>query len=718
MNRILVLLGMFVAALCVILWLLLLISTTSDTARLTGYYPLLLILNAGVALFLLGLVLWQLRALRVEYHARKFGARLKFRLMWMFGTVAVIPGLLVYGVSIQFVTRSIDSWFDVRVEEGLSSGIYLGHYVLEQKLARLEQLAKTTLQSAIPKAGHTSEMLLQKLPMIRKSSEADYAAVYDKHGRRLALESDGGVKSLTGLNAPTSALRLTALRQGLASTISGEALELQVLLSVGVQAGEKLLLLLGQRTSPEVTQHANRLQGGYQDYQELLLTRESLAQIYGLTLTLSMLLALFTAFALALEMARRLTTPLFFLEEGTKAVSQGDFSPRKALKTSDELGTITQSFVRMTEQLDETQRESTQHREDLEAARAYLESILANLSAGVLVFDQDMHLQVMNPGASNILDCPQDKLMQQPIDRWSECSGLEAKFGETILHQFLTKQSEWDEQLELNSTDGRELCLLLRGSYLPQAQGGYIVVFDDISSLLSAQRSAAWGEVARRLAHEIKNPLTPIQLSAERLRYKLVDQLNKEAASTLERCTQTIIKQVDAMKDMVNNFRDYARVPPAQLSAQDLNKLVLEVLTLYESSDIPVKTRLEPNLPLVLGDEFQLSQVIHNLVNNACDALHHTSQNPCVELSSRRIDGNRQGVHLLIEDNGPGFQGDTLRHAFEPYVTTKHRGTGLGLAIVKKIIEEHHGSIEISNRQDTRGARVSIFLVAAKEQGA
>jgi len=392
-------------------------------------------------------------------------------------------------------------------------------------------------------------------------------------------------------------------------------------------------------------------------------------------------------------------------------VAQGDFSPRQAIYSGDELGVLTQSFNRMTRQLDEARRETERHRAELESARGYLESILANLSTGVLVFDRRFVLRTVNEGALTILNDDFDGLVSAAVEVWPRQQVL----GSFIREQFAaTGEPEWQAQLELERPNGMPQVLLLRGSRLPEASGGGdVVVFDDVTRLIAAQRSAAWGEVARRLAHEIKNPLTPIQLSAERLQLKLADKLANGDADMLARSTQTIINQVQAMKRMVDDFRDYARLPAPEVAPLDLNGLIREVLGLYEGSSAIIEADLADDLGSVLGDATQLRQIIHNLLRNAEDALEGRERGRII----LRTEHGVRHAHLSIADNGPGFPVELLPRIFEPYVTTKARGTGLGLPIVRKIVDEHQGSIEISNAPEG-GARIDIRLPLVKEEEA
>ena len=686
--------------------LFLLASASANTALFASHYPWLLGLNAVVALSLLALIGWQLHALWREHRAQVFGSRLKLRLMLMFGLMAVLPGVLIYAVSVQFVTKSIETWFDVRVEKALEAGLNLGRSALD---SLLEDLAAKAQAMALELGEHSEAQRRLDLNRLREQNGVQSAALFSNSGELLATAS-GELTSL--LPAQPTAEQLQRARKDRRYAViesSGEHdLSLRVLVAV-MPAGlgvETRILQLIDPVPGSLALNADSVQTVYADYQELSLGREGLTRIYAMTLTLTVLLALFTAIALAFVLARRLSAPLSILAEGTQAVAAGDYTPRQAVYSRDELGVLTRSFKQMTSQLDEARRDNERHRGELEAARTYLESILANLSAGVLVFDRRFVLRTVNEGALTILADDFAGLLGQPTDLWPRQQVL----GQVIQRAFADLNSgEWQEQIELEHSGGLPQILLLRGTELPaESHGGYVVVFDDVTRLIAAQRSAAWGEVARRLAHEIKNPLTPIQLSAERLQMKLADHLSDRDAQILARSTQTIITQVQAMKRMVNDFSDYARLPPPELVALDLNALIAEVLGLYENSRAQIKAKLASKLPAVWGDATQLRQIIHNLLRNAEDAQEAVDA-PCITLTTRRADSMAE---LVVSDRGPGFPAEILSRVFETYVTTKTRGTGLGLAIVKKIVDEHHGRITINNRQPT-GAEVSITLPLA-----
>ena len=690
--------------------LFLLATASADTARFAEQYALLLVLNGAVVLMLTALIIYQLMTLRRKLRAGVFGSKLTLRLVLMFALMSVLPGALIYGMSVQFLARSIESWFQVPVDRALEGGITLGRGVLDSMLKDLAQKADAM---ALELSTRPTSEHLAVLNTLRERTGVEEAALVNDRGKILAFSGNERVGLMPRLPGG-STLRQAQLKRAYNAieSIPDRGLYLRALVAVPVlpiTEGPRLLQLL-QPVPPQLARDAEAVQAGYRQYQELNLSRRGLKRLYGITLTLTLLLALLSAGALAFALSDRLSAPLGVLVEGTRAVASGDFSQRAAVDSRDELGMLTQSFNTMTLQLAEARAQAERHEAALVQAKAYLESLLANLSAGVLAFDAELNLRASNRSAGGILGMDFSALEGVPAQRWPEIAPGVPEFGRAIVAAFARAGAgEWEQQLE-RPLRGRTQLLLLRGTRLPQeAEGGSVVVFDDITHLAEAQRSAAWAEVARRLAHEIRNPLTPIQLSAERLQVKLAGKLAQGEEEVLTRSTQTIVNQVAALKTMVDAFSQYARNPEPSMRELDLNALTREVLTLYESSlGSSVRLDLASTLPAIVGDAAQLRQVIHNLLQNAQDALAGTSE-PRITIESRAEGG---AVNFAVTDNGSGFAEQVMQRAFEPYVTTKPKGTGLGLAIVKKIVEEHGGTVAIANVAP-RGARVDLRLPAA-----
>ncbi len=743
--------------------LFLLASASENSAAFDKHYPWLLGLNALVATALAVLVLLLLTRLYSRYRRGLFGSRLMTRLVFLFAVVGILPGLMIYMVSVQFVSRSIESWFDVRVEAALESGLNLGRTALDSQLADLETKARSI---ALEIADLSATAQATQLSRLRSQNSLQEATIVSGSGRIVATDSDAGnlvpdlptqamlrqARLTRGFSIIESGLDIaddetgtaaaTAAARDLSSLDAATRLRMRVVVAIPASLhssslrSETRFLQLIQAVPTSLAANAESLRAAYSEYQERSLARTGLRKIYLVTLTLTLLLTIFGAVASAFLIAGDLAQPLLLLAEGTKAVAEGDLSPRPIVSSRDELGTLTKSFNLMTRQLSEARAAVEKNRRALENAKAYLESVLANMSAGVMVLDREFKLLTCNDSVERILQQDLGQAAGLPL---GEIAGM-GPFAEALTKAFSEQSAQsaggdtvtsqhWQKQIELpratpTAGDGDDgITLLARGSRLPVAAGkGYVVVFDNISDVISAQRSLAWGEVARRLAHEIKNPLTPIQLSAERLQMKLADKLDESEAGILKRATSTIVNQVAAMQKMVNDFRDFARTPPAVLLPLDLNALISEILHLYigdDERDI-IHVHLATSLPKIMGDATQLRQIIHNLLQNAQDAvaeLDRENTRPRIDVSTEAVhypgsDGNeRSAVRLTIADNGPGFSAKILARAFEPYVTSKTRGTGLGLAMVKKIIDEHGGRVDLQNRVDGNGAKVLILLL-------
>jgi nitrogen fixation/metabolism regulation signal transduction histidine kinase len=691
--------------------LLYLLSHASASTAVSGHrYTVLLVLNIALAIFLTALIVVQLWKLYRQLRAQVIGSRLTLRLLGAFALMALIPGTIVYAVSVNFLTRSVESWFNVKVEAALEGGLHLGQSTLDIMLADLREKGENI---ALSLAFQRPTAHLSMLHELREKSGVEDAVLLTPQGRILAFSSADSSGFLPELPSVSQLNQARNRTYGTIEPLLGKGLYLRVLTPVSSAdiRGETRILQLLQPVPKTLSRTAEAVQEVYQDYQELSFTRGALKDVFALTLTLVMMLAMLSAVAFAFVLSRRLSAPLGLLAEGTHAIASGDYNKVLPEHSKDELGILVQSFNSMTRQLAEATRAAERNRARVEAARGHLQTILSHLSSGVLALDEHFQLRTWNPAAADILQIDLEQAVGQPLSLLQQQSSGLALLLEVVKSHFdAYHEGEWSQQLEVTGAQGKQV-LLLRGTRLPKnTESGYVVVFDDVTALLQAQRDAAWGEVARRLAHEIKNPLTPIMLSAERLEHKLSSKLAGADAAMLQRATHTIVSQVGALKSMVDEFSEYARAPALNLTALDLNRLVREVLALYESHGIPIKAELQEDVPQVMGDATMLRQVLHNLLKNAQDALEGRPD-PLICL---KIGVENGMVRLAICDNGPGFPPDLIARAFEPYVTTKRHGTGLGLAIVKKIMEEHKGNIKIDN-QSPCGACVALSLPALGE---
>jgi nitrogen fixation/metabolism regulation signal transduction histidine kinase len=728
-----------VTAIGLVLMFLLAVST-NNRAFYEENYTRLFGINVVVATLLLLVIGWVAVRLVRRLRQGKFGSRLLIKLAAIFALVGVVPGVLVYFVSYQFVSRSIESWFDVKVEGALDAGLNLGRATLDSLSDDLAVKTRAASGQLSQVADASAGLALER---IRDQLGASDVVLWTGTGQLVA--GAGVSRFQINPERPTQqqfrqvrADRPIAHIEGLdeAPTVQGASLPAAVVRAMALvqRPGfefntEPRFLQVTVPLPPAVVANALAVQEANREYQERSLAREGLRRMYIGTLTLCLFLAVFGAVLLAVLFGNGLARPLLVLADGVRQVAAGDLRPTAVLQGKDELGGLTRSFAVMTQQLADARAAVEQTVGELDAARGNLQTILDNLTSGVIVLDAAGTVLSTNPGATRVLRAPLAAYEGRPL---RDVPGL-ADFALNVQQQFDDFEVEriqhgldhWQHAFELraSSFDMQQdaISLVARGAELPGAER--LLVFDDISEIASAQRAQAWGEVARRLAHEIKNPLTPIQLSAERLEMKLSGKVAAPEQAILTKSVKTIVDQVDAMKRLVNEFRDYARLPAAELKPVDLNALVTDVLQLYgaETTPVAVRCELDERCPPVRGDAQQIRQVIHNLLQNAQDAaeaaMAATGHAGEVTLRTRLGDSGRR-VRLTVQDTGPGFAEHILKRAFEPYVTTKTKGTGLGLAVVKKIAEEHGARIELSNRVTdgiTTGAQVSLSFALSEE---
>jgi nitrogen fixation/metabolism regulation signal transduction histidine kinase len=684
--------------------LTLLAVATANSTFFAQYFRWLILLNSVVVLVLLGLVIYQVTQLIKARRANVFGAKLSTRMTGFFVLMALIPGLALYLVSAQFLSASIESWFDVKVNRALDAGLKLGQLSLKRQETDLTLIAQSLRNQLIGQRDLLSDA--SRLKTAAEQHQLQWLAVIQTLDKRtLVLQAVGDAQYAKADGLPESAMSIIdTLPDG------------NLLIRAAAPLTDSLQLQIAQVVSKPLRELTEAVDAGYRGYQNIELSRPELTNLYASILTLTLLLALLSAFALAFVLSDYFAKPLSRLAAGTRAVAAGDFTVRQPVETRDELGVLTESFNLMTNQLSDARGLEASARQEIETTNAYLENVLRNLSTGVLVFDAEFKLRVVNAAASVLLQTPLENLRGQSLKQWPALEPQLQGFSDLLTRGMAqSREGQWQRQAEIMIAD-QARTIISRGSRLPgmtvDGNGGTVLVFDDVTDVLQAQRDVAWSEVARRMAHEVKNPLTPIQLSAERLSRRLTPNLNAADAAILAKATNTIVTQVTAMKNMVDDFSAFARQPkPGSLQPVDTQALLLDVLSLYEAEGkLLIHLDWQADAKLILGDSTRLRQVFHNLLQNALDAVTETAA-PFVGIVVVR---NAADLFFQFMDSGPGFSDTVRERAFEPYVTTKQKGTGLGLAIVKKIVEEHGGQITLNNRPEG-GAVIALHLPLIQE---
>jgi len=704
-----------------VLFVLILVSlnfmslAASDSDRFDQLYIGLLLFNGAMLLLLTVIIIVRLFVLIRQLYKRDSGARLTWRLVLMFIVVALVPVLMVYGFSVRFLGSGIDSWFDVKIEQSLEDALELSRlsleYRMQEDLNQVEQAAEEL--ATIPEV-----LAGLSLNDIRRRAGAVEMALLGNNNRIIATSSEQ--YELAVPKFPTEDIMLL-LGQGqnyIGLEPAGEdGLRIRAVVRIkpdGRISESKVLVALFP-VSQRISALADNVQAAYGEYKGLVFLRKPLKRSFKLTLALVLLLSTLFAIWAAFAMARRLLSPIVELAEATRAVAAGDYEQKLPVLQSDEMGFLVKSFNEMTARMDQARMAAELSQRVAESQRSYLQAVLGHLTTGVLTIDAGNNLRTANDAANAILETRM--LLQQYIGRpFAEvCKGspLLEDFCKKIGPELRSRTPEWQREVHLFGATGRKV-LLCRGVELPATASkgsGQIIVFDDVTNMIKVQRDAAWGEVARRLAHEIKNPLTPIQLSAERLQHKLGKDLSAKQQEVLQRATHTIIQQVDAMKEMVNEFRDYASTPEPVLEKCDLNALVKEVADLYTDfrPGIQVQLDLDKRLPEVIVDAGRIRQVLHNLIKNGFEALKAEPRGVLNIATQKFSSAQGDYVELRVSDSGHGISEDMIDTLFEPYATNKTKGTGLGLAIVKKIAEEH-GGIVIARNQPQGGAQIVIRL--------
>ena len=687
-------------------------SATQNSAAFGRLYSLLLALNILALLLLVAMILRNLVALSYQYRQRATGSRLTVRLVVMFVILSVAPVSVVYYFALQFLHKGIDSWFDVRVEHALEDALELGRGALDTRLR--ERLRQTRGQARILADASNTEIPLVLHEMLKETEAAEITLL--NMNRKVIFSSSSNPADIVPTLPDTAILQQLEQGRDYSSLepISDQGLvfRVAVVITTPDPGGEARILHAIYPAGERLSSLGSSVQDAFGQYKELAFLRGPLKYSFTLTLSLVLLLSLLTAVWAAFFSARRLVAPISDLAEGTRAVAAGDYEKRLPLPGRDELGFLVRSFNEMTRKIAIASDDARRSQQQVENQRTYLETVLGGLSSGVISLDSKGILRTANSAANYILTVDLEPKMGSPLVALPSDHPELEQFADVITAHLSEEEMEWRAEVVLFGPGGRQV-LMCRGTSLPgdgEGGSGHVIVFDDVTALIQAQRDAAWGEVARRLAHEIKNPLTPIQLSAERLRHKYLKTMPGKDAEVLDRATHTIVQQVETMKEMVKAFSDYARPPKIQLEWLELNKLIEEVFDLYHGvKGLHLKKNLDPSMPAIEADAGRLRQLLNNLVKNSIEAAD-SDDGIELQLTTRCTSEKEcRYVEIQLQDNGPGIPEEIIGRLFEPYVTTKPKGTGLGLAIVKKIVEEHGGMISAENEK-SGGITITIRL--------
>lgn len=647
-----------------------------------------------------------------QWRTRQAGSRFTLRLMTGFLILTLLPVLFVSLFAVNLIGTRIDRWFSVSVERALGDSLELSELALETRHRQYLDALRRFHPSLHSKELHEIPLLLEKFLSIGASE-----IVLLDHSQQLLALALEDTETLIPQMPGQGLFRAMQIRdyyyalepEGTDKLFSRVALKV----SYGRESEHQAILTARFPIEARERDLAESVLSGRNEYTSLVYQRDVLKNMFRLMIIVIMVLTTLFSLWAAFVFSRRLTRPVRTLVEGTLAVAAGDLDKKLPVSERDDFSILARSFNTMTKRLSDARVEREQARRQLQQEHDYLHVVLEHLSSGVITLDEASTIRRVNSAANSILRQPLlDQVGKTLSELGDKLPALQPFIDMVQTHwQDMLTGREWQAEITLNTEDGRVI-LVCRGASLPQGvsgQQGSVLVFDDVTDLIQSEHDAAWGEVARRLAHEIKNPLTPIQLSAERLHRKLAGELSADSANFLQRMTNTIVQQVDNLKSMVNAFSDYARAPSLRLQSVNLNALVQEVAELYRLNEGQVQIHLElaPNLPALALDIHRIRQLLVNLTKNALEALeeHHVSP-ASVTISTQYQMDSKQAI-LSVRDNGSGIAPELLPRLFEPYVTSKHKGTGLGLAIVKKIVEEHGGYISARNHE-SGGAIISV----------
>lgn len=699
------------AAVLMVVSLYLLAITTRNTKSFSRLHDDLLILVLICVILLLTLIIVNLAILVRQFWRHVPGSRLTARLFGLFTLVAFIPLVVVYFFSIQFISRGIDSWFNLDIGHDLHNALTLSRAALDH---RLHGLLMRTQQAALTLSSSDPQMIPYEIYALRARVGASSLTVFSSQGHIVAFSAPSAVSIVPQSTNQLFWLVADSHRAYVGLSSQGhKRLYAQTLVPFAnpVPWGQPWILQAWFRLPRRENRLTLGVRNSYARYEKLRFFRTPLKLSFILTLTLVLLLSLLAAASGALYAARRLVAPIQSLIEGFRGVARGDLNTRLSVSSRDDLGFLSHSFNAMTQKLADSQAAALQSQSQIERERFYLETVLSRLTSGVIALDHEGKVSLANDSAITTLRADRQELLGQPVAGFAVWHPELSEFVSACIEAHQSASGEFQREIAIGKGMKRRILMMRAASFTigePNLKGT-VIVFDDVTSHLRSQREAAWGEVARRLAHEIKNPLTPIQLAAERIQRRYQKLLDASHGDELAGLTSTIIQQVEAMKHMVNAFSEYAKSPDIHITRFDLNQCIRDIVGLYQGQTSSTEIELELSQgPLwVEADQARILQILHNLLKNSIEALH-SMPHGIIRVWTRVISDSEE-VELCIDDNGAGFSSVILEHAFEPYVTSKRKGTGLGLAIVKKLTEELGGYVFLANKSEG-GAQITLTL--------
>ena len=681
---------------------------------------LLINVNLLLLLLLIFLVVRNLVKLLYDRKRKVMGARLRTRLVIAFVALTLLPSTVLFVFSINFITSSIEFWFNVPIEQALENSLSVGHSIYQQaeRDSRffLERIAYQIKRKDLTTPGNEGS-LDNYIKVVQREFNMHAVEVYKPNAQRMtyAVAPFLEDKNLTAISASDLQHRSRADRVYTVTTSMGGGELLRTISPVpfdAAPADAQAFLAISLYVPPELSDSMNSIVRGFEEYQQIKLLKRPIQTFYYITLSVVALLVVFCAVWFGFYLAKTITIPIMELADGTRRVAEGDLSFALNIQADDEIGSLVSAFNKMTrdlrigrEQLELSAQMLKHQNLEIEERRRYMEIVLKNVSAGVITIDAKGVITTFNKAAERMLNLKASQILNNNYQ--DLLPGLHLKLAREIMQTVSTAQQETVEIPLRLPIDGRPRSLLAYANALKDETGqhiGLVMVIDDMTELEKAQRMAAWREVARRIAHEVKNPLTPITLSAQRLKRKYSKVVDEPV---FDECTEMIINHVELIRNLVNEFSAFARFPTASPTPCALPPILEETVALYREGhpEIRFELMVEEEIPSMSLDRQQIKQAMINLVDNAVAAVRAAGQ---IQISVSH-DPILKIVRIEVADDGTGISNEDKSRLFEPNFSTKKTGMGLGLTIVNSIITDHNGRISVQDNQP-RGAKFVIEL--------